>query len=132
MNDRICLLTKQHAHNAAELHRAGIKTGFLSSLGSCFLRQLIAGQEVSLAVTAPEGWKSLYYDQKQPVSTLVFEHRAMLPLRIATVVAGRVLVITIKRFDPAAVGVPVRLNKLEDADLVAPVIKASSGRICRK
>jgi len=35
-------LAKTHARAVAELHRTGIRTGFLSSLGSMFLRQLYA------------------------------------------------------------------------------------------
>lgn len=40
MSDHIRLMGKQDAAVAAELHRAGIHKGFLSSLGHGFLRQL--------------------------------------------------------------------------------------------
>jgi ribosomal protein S18 acetylase RimI-like enzyme len=40
MSERVVALTKRHASMAAELHRQGIGTGFLSSLGGAFLRQL--------------------------------------------------------------------------------------------
>jgi ribosomal protein S18 acetylase RimI-like enzyme len=40
MSDRVVAMEKSHAAAAAELHRRGINTGFLSSLGSGFLKQL--------------------------------------------------------------------------------------------
>ncbi|HOF18942.1 MAG TPA: GNAT family N-acetyltransferase [Phycisphaerae bacterium] len=40
MNDALFALSKRHARQAAHLHREGIGTGFLSSLGEAFLRQL--------------------------------------------------------------------------------------------
>ena len=42
MSDHVQPLTKRHARAVAELHRDGIRTGFLSSLGPMFLRQLYA------------------------------------------------------------------------------------------
>jgi ribosomal protein S18 acetylase RimI-like enzyme len=40
MNEQVVPLEKRHAPVAAELHRQGIGTGFLSSLGGMFMRQL--------------------------------------------------------------------------------------------
>jgi ribosomal protein S18 acetylase RimI-like enzyme len=40
MTERVKPMLKEHAADVAELHRVGIDTGFLSSLGSMFLRQL--------------------------------------------------------------------------------------------
>ena len=40
MTDSIKAMGKEHAAGVAELHRVGIDTGFLSSLGPMFLRQL--------------------------------------------------------------------------------------------
>ncbi len=40
MTEHVVHLNQRHAVMAAELHRAGIDTGFLSSLGNTFLRQL--------------------------------------------------------------------------------------------
>jgi ribosomal protein S18 acetylase RimI-like enzyme len=40
MNQNIVPLSRQHASIVAELHRQGIGTGFLSSLGGMFMRQL--------------------------------------------------------------------------------------------
>lgn len=42
MRDSVRPLEKRHASAAATLHRLGIQTGFLSSLGQRFLRQLYA------------------------------------------------------------------------------------------
>ena len=42
MSDCIEPLTRRHARAVAALHQAGIQTGFLSSLGPLFLRQLYA------------------------------------------------------------------------------------------
>jgi len=42
MSNNVQPLTKRHARAVAKLHRAGIRTGFLSSLGPMFLRQLYA------------------------------------------------------------------------------------------
>ena len=42
MDGKIIPMTKRHAKAAARLHRQGIDTGFLSSLGPMFLRQLYA------------------------------------------------------------------------------------------
>ena len=42
MADRVQPMTRSHARALAKLHRGGIRTGFLSSLGPAFLRQLYA------------------------------------------------------------------------------------------
>jgi len=42
MNDRVRPMTRHHAPAVAQLHRIGIRSGFLSSLGRAFLRQLYA------------------------------------------------------------------------------------------
>ena len=40
VSDRIVALAKKHAKDVAKLHQTGIHTGFLSSLGLTFLKQL--------------------------------------------------------------------------------------------
>lgn len=57
MSDCIGPLTKRHAHAVAALHQAGIQTGFLSSLGPCFLRQLYAA-----IGSCPAGFGSIWQE----------------------------------------------------------------------
>ena len=42
MTEHVVPMTKEHGPHAAELHRSTIRTGFLTSLGPMFLRQLYA------------------------------------------------------------------------------------------
>lgn len=43
MAEHVVAMTKKHGAQAAELHHSTIRTGFLTSLGPMFLRQLYAG-----------------------------------------------------------------------------------------
>lgn len=49
MVERVQPMGKRHARSAAILHRAGIPTGFLSSLGEGFLRQIYAAMPAAPA-----------------------------------------------------------------------------------
>jgi asparagine synthase (glutamine-hydrolysing) len=90
-----------------------------------FATQLLRGQEAP----QPEGWESIYYSEKQPVSTLVTRGTAALPVRLTTLIGPADAGIRIVADSAAGGGTALELAGVDDPDLAAEVVRLSRGAI---
>ena len=66
LSNSVVAMTKHHARSAAEMHRTSIRTGFLSSLGSTFLRQIYAA-----IPSCPSGFGYIWQEEEGSVVGII-------------------------------------------------------------